>query len=286
MENFESYLNARYRPSTARRYLREWQRFSARHQPQKAGRMEVLSWIDSLRRAGHSSGSLNASLAGIKAGFAWLNRSGKRKDHPCAYLLLKDTTGKEPQLQDLFSADELETLLQRKERYGLLRRKNQLMISLLIYQGVTRRELCQLRLKDLDLEKGKIEIGPTSRTHSRRLELRPIQLLLLLRYIEKDRPVLLNGRKSDMLIITKSGTDETGDGISYLFETMKGRFAGRKLNAKTVRMSVIANWLASGLDLRKVQYMAGHKYPSSTARYRISGLEKLTEAVAQFHPLQ
>ena len=46
-----------------------------------------------------------------------------------------------------------------------------------------------------------------------------------------------------------------------------------------------AGRLRAGEDLRKVQVFAGHRYISSTERYRETNLQELRQAVARFHPL-
>jgi integrase/recombinase XerD len=38
-------------------------------------------------------------------------------------------------------------------------------------------------------------------------------------------------------------------------------------------------------NLRKVQYMAGHRFISSTESYQQSEMEGLTEQINKFHPL-
>ncbi|CAM4113381.1 hypothetical protein SAMN06265348_103289 [Pedobacter westerhofensis] len=52
-----------------------------------------------------------------------------------------------------------------------------------------------------------------------------------------------------------------------------------------VRQSVITEWLKEK-DLRTVQYMAGHRYVSSTERYKTNDLEDLKDALQKFHPLR
>ena len=47
----------------------------------------------------------------------------------------------------------------------------------------------------------------------------------------------------------------------------------------------VANWLQHYI-LRKVQYMTGHKYVSSTERYRTDNLEDLQKEVENYHPLK
>jgi integrase/recombinase XerD len=56
------------------------------------------------------------------------------------------------------------------------------------------------------------------------------------------------------------------------------------MSAKQLRASVIVKWLEI-YNLRKVQYMAGHRYISATEAYRQNEMEGLTEGVNQFHPL-
>jgi len=51
-----------------------------------------------------------------------------------------------------------------------------------------------------------------------------------------------------------------------------------------IRASVIAGWL-NHYNLRQVQYMAGHRYVSSTERYRSDNLEDLQKELEKYHPL-
>ncbi|WP_394366573.1 tyrosine-type recombinase/integrase [Cyclobacterium salsum] len=67
--------------------------------------------------------------------------------------------------------------------------------------------------------------------------------------------------------------------------SFKGFYAPRKVNCRTIRQSVITNLLRSGRDLRIVQVFVGHKYPSSTEKYKQSGMEELKAAAQKFHPL-
>jgi integrase/recombinase XerD len=52
-----------------------------------------------------------------------------------------------------------------------------------------------------------------------------------------------------------------------------------------IRASTITNWLKH-YNLREVQYMAGHKYVSSTERYRMDTLEDLQKELEKYHPLK
>lgn len=73
------------------------------------------------------------------------------------------------------------------------------------------------------------------------------------------------------------------DITKHVKRTYKGLHAPRKVNAQTIRQSVIANLLKAGHDISAVQQCAGHKYPGSTEKYRQSELEDLQSAVNKCH---
>ncbi len=86
--------------------------------------------------------------------------------------------------------------------------------------------------------------------------------------------------KTEKLINT-----DVADILKNLLRPFKPYFTDRKLNAKTIRQSVIANLLKSGHDLRLVQVFAGHKYPGTTENYRQTGIEELKAGIEKYHPL-
>jgi site-specific recombinase XerD len=57
------------------------------------------------------------------------------------------------------------------------------------------------------------------------------------------------------------------------------------INPKQIRSSVITHWLRQN-NLRQVQYMAGHKYVSSTERYQVNNLDDLQNELKEHHPMK
>jgi len=286
--NLKEYLQERYTESTTKRYYRDILCYLEKTGQEKAinaSYNDVLNYLDVLRKKYSNPETIKCNLQAIKKYYYWLIHSGRRKDHPCRYLTLRDKQNRDVQLQDLFKPDELEKLLERKERYKDVKIKNQAIISLLIYQGLTRSDIIRLTVKDIDLEEGTIYIKSATQTNSRTLKLKPKQIMIFYKYLHEIRPKLQT-TETDQFILNKSGTPESGEGIGYLLETSRHLFPERKLNAKTVRMSVIANLLKEGHDLRLVQVFAGHKYPSSTERYRQTGIEELKAEIEKYHPLK
>jgi len=94
------------------------------------------------------------------------------------------------------------------------------------------------------------------------------------------RPKLQN--KSGRLFTGRNDIENLKNTLLHLGHAL------RKINLKVkhamqIRQSVITGWLKEK-DLRTVQYMAGHRYVSSTERYRESNLEELKEALLKYHP--
>jgi integrase/recombinase XerD len=142
-----------------------------------------------------------------------------------------------------------------------------------------------LKVQDIDLEAGTIYSKGMAKTLPRTLKMKPHQIMLFYKYIHKIRPEIIS-ENTDHLILNIRGKAMSADSINYLIETFKNYFPDRNLNAKTIRQSVIANLLKEGKDLRVVQVFAGHKNPSSTEKYRQTGLEELKSAIQKHHPLQ
>lgn len=284
--NLEKYLDDRHTKATANRYLRDINIYCKEVSGhQSAVYSEIMDYIGSLRKRYKNPETIKCTLQGIKKYYGWLVATGQRKDHPCKFLYLKDKRSKDIQLQDLFSTEELEILLDRQERFAKLKLRNQIILGLLIYQGITTGEITRIELKDVNMETGELYIKASSKQNSRTLKLKPKQILPLDRYMTEIRPELVK-RSTDRLIINQRGNPETGTQISYLVSTFKHYFAERNLNPKTIRQSVISNLLKAGNDLRVVQVYAGHKYPSSTEQYKQANVEQLKKQVEKYHPLK
>lgn len=230
----------------------------------------------------------NTILASLKRYYDYLIEIGFRNDHPCMRLFLKgNKRNKQVIVHDLFSSEELELLLNRKERYQDLKLRNQIVFSLLIYQALTAGEIASLKTSHVDLDTGTIFIQGTTKLSKRTLDLHPKQFKLIDNYLNTARAKLQSRRpKTNALILGKLGTPISVDDINYLIETGKPLFPDRNLTSVSIRQSVISNWLnEKKLPLEQVQLWAGHKWISSTATYRQTSIEEQRELMNRWHPL-
>jgi len=224
-------------------------------------------------------------LSAIKKYYDFLVMSGYRTDHPCKKLNIKVNTNQAVQVQDLFSSEELQLLLTRENRYENLDTRNNVLINLMIYQGLTSDEIIRLNVRDIDLDAGTIYIKSSSNLNSRRLQLLAKQILLFSKYINEVRPKMLRST-TDRLIITKLGKPITVDSIHAMIEPLKLLFPDKNLNPKTIRTSVICNWLnEKKLPLEHVQELAGHKWPGTTEKYFKADSQQQRELINRFFPI-
>ena len=186
---------------------------------------------------------------------------------------------------DLFTSAELELLMDRQERYPALRVRNQMIASILIYQGLQIGEVARLEVQHINLDTGKIYVKESRFGSRRHLEMHPKQYRIFESYINESRKALLKV-ETNQLIISTRGTPVGKDDIRYVVETFRSLFPDRNLNPELIRQSVISNWLnEKRFPLEQVQLMAGHKWISTTARYRQTPADEKRLIINRLHPL-
>jgi len=90
------------------------------------------------------------------------------------------------------------------------------------------------------------------------------------------------GKSTDQLLLSLGKSDNLHGTLYKLTKELKS-LNQSFTDIKQLRTSVIIHWLKQ-YNLRKTQYLAGHKYISSTERYVQDDLESLHETVNNFHP--
>jgi len=189
--------------------------------------------------------------------------------------------------QQAFTSDELENFyFEYKELHNktLSEKRNRVIIGLLIYQGLSTRNIQELQVQDVQLYKGKIEIKATKKSNSRTLELKPWQLMELMEYIEKIRPEFIQEKETDKLFTTLGKSNNLQNIFRKINKSLR-EINNKYINVNQIRTSVIINWL-SQYNLRKTQYFAGHRFISSTEKYQQDDLESLHETINLYHPLR
>ena len=138
---------------------------------------------------------------------------------------------------------------------------------MLVYQGLSIRDLQLLEADSIQLYKGKITVPGTKKSNTRDIELKPFQLMELMEYINEVRPRILQetNKATEQLLLPIGKSFKLHNTISKLTKELK-EINNSFTDVKQIRTSVIISWLKV-YGLRRTQYLAGHKYISSTERY-------------------
>ncbi len=270
---------------------------SERLQPEETRYNDLLNFIDYCKLESNSKKHINSKLRSIRNYYEYLKKGNPKIINPAANLNLKGTHKKA--ISGIIAFEALENLYQTFDTKDNRGKRNKIILGLLIYQGVTTEELKQLEPNHLKLKEGKIYIPGNRRRNSRKLELKPFQILELHEYLTETRTKILNEiteprptRKPDrinkiqienQLFISINGSENIKNSLLHLFKAVQ-KTNPEIQNPKQIRASVITNWLKT-YNLRQVQYFAGHKYVSSTERYQLNNLDNLQSKLEKLHPL-
>jgi integrase/recombinase XerD len=270
MSNFETYLHEQgFKPETVYQHRKYSSYFLAWLAEESLSfnqitYSEILDFADHLKKDNKGIGLINRVMLAVRYYFTYLGSQGQISYNPAAGISLKGAVRNIP--HDLLEKAELEDLYNHYAIKDERTHRNKVIIGLLVYQALTREELETLRPEHLKLRDGKIHIPQTAKQNGRILSLQPLQ------------------HKSERLFTGRNDIENLQNTLLHLNHAL------RKINPKVkhavqIRQSVITEWLKEK-DLRTVQYMAGHRYVSSTERYKVSNLEDLKEALNKYHPLR
>lgn len=293
MKLFKDYLEElNYSSSTVNLHTKETQNFIKWCNRNSTTAIEIdykkcLKYIKYLTRKGTTKKTINHRLWSVKIYFDYLIDEACRVDNPIENTTIKGVKRtinynllESDELEDIYYSFETDKYQEEYHKYTLKRAK--VIIGLMVYQGLNTTDLGNLKIEHLQLSKGKIYVPSTKRSNARELELKPWQIMEFMEYTNEVRPTIQNKLQnhSEQLFPTNARFNS----IVYQINKKLKKYNQKVQDIKQIRASVITIWLAQ-YNLRKVQYLAGHRYISSTERYLQDDLENLHEIVNNFHPI-
>lgn len=285
------YLEKNYSKTAVKSYLNTINRYllALGDKAQTATYTDVLDYIGLLRETGLHPKTLRNNLFAIKIYYRYLLAIGKRNDHPCQYLNLKDQINRQIQIENLYPKEVLESLYESwKSKQETHQNRDKIIVSLLIYQALTVLEITQLKTTDIDLEEATIKIKGNVKNKGRILSLKPKQIMLFHNYLKHDykhyHRKQTPSKRVDYFLLNDEGLQLWSGGINRMINEDRDR--QNKLIPLKIRQSVIAHLVRENHDIRVVQEFAGHRSASSTEAYKQTGLDELKSAIDKLHPLQ
>lgn len=276
-------------------------------EPISCQKKDVLKYLGYLNAKGLENITRNNHLIALNHYFTFLVQNGEAEQNPTELLKIRGTQKKK--LYRTYTAEELQTLYdsyhhvfirtfddshipknQRRQSF-LSRQRNYVMLGMLIYQGLHTNELQRITLADVDLNKANVKIAGSKKSNDRKIPLNASQIGSLIIYLNTIRPHFFDYRSDEsgqlFLPLPESGSTRTNSlnimGVIKPLTQQSQSLDAKLVNFKQVRASVITLWIKNH-DLRKAQYLAGHRYIHTTETYLPNDLESLTEDITRFNP--
>ncbi|MBO9154101.1 tyrosine-type recombinase/integrase [Chitinophaga sp. GCM10012297] len=239
---------------------------------------ELLEFMRWLQAGGRSRETVAMLLCVVRHFYDWRIAIKATGSNPAAGVYIKGI----PRRLPAGMLDE-ETLHELYKNYCALYASTlcgRVILGLLVFQGLTVREIRQLEITDVRLEEGMLYVRGGRTYNGRRLKLDAAQVRQL------EHCVRVHGKlsKPAMRGMRLLNGHYLREEVSRLLKALKTLHPAIR-SVQQIRGSVITEWLGH-YNVRQVQYMAGHKYASSTQRYQLSGLEDLQAQLDQHHPIE
>ena len=271
-------------PNTIAAYRADLERLarSLGNRPLEGTREEdLIRALRQMRLAGNSPRSAARWVAAVRGFFTFLQIEGMLQDNPSAQLEAPKSWRPLPQT---LASGEVESLLDAPDRASPRGRRDAAMLELLYATGLRVSELLGLRLGDLHLDAGYLRcLGKGNK--ERVVPMGGEADAKLQDYLAQSRPVLLRGRRTEVLFVNHRGNAMTRQGFWKIIKRY-GAVAGIRtpLSPHTVRHAFATHLLENGADLRSLQILLGHADISTTQIYTHVNRERLKRIHEDYHP--
>ena len=244
---------------------------------------DLLLFMKYSQQIGRTQKTINHYLVVVRHFYDHLMEAGKTATNPATGIEVKGV--KRKVLYHILETHELNQLYNQFTDNSLKGIRDKVMLGLLVYQGLQTSELARLEVKDIKLREGKIDVAGSVNSNGRILKLESHQVMDMYDYVLQTRPKIIaeSKQETEKLLISESGGTQISNFMSRMMKKLK-KVNPSVQNANQIRASVITKWLKTK-NLRETQYLAGHRYISSTESYLQNEMEGLKEEVQMFHPL-
>jgi integrase/recombinase XerD len=252
--------------------IREWR---------QVGYPDVMAFLAQAQEQGLAPRTRARLLSAVRAFFKFMVRDSHLSESPVANLT---SPRLRRHLPAVLGVAEVESLLSQPNLDLPLGQRDFAMLELLYATGLRVSELIALTVGRVNLAVGfLVAVGKGSK--ERIVPMGEAANEAVHRYVLESRPLILKGRMSDILFVTKRGAAMTRQGFWKLLKKY-GRQANirKPLTPHTLRHSFATHLLERGADLRSVQMMLGHADISTTQIYTHVARERLREIHQKYHP--
>lgn len=228
-------------------------------------------------------GTLKNRLNAVKVFFARLYYHKIIPSDPTAKLMMPKVPKR--LTQKYFSPAEANSVINQAKlnaSYGL---RDVAILEVLYATGIRRMELANLKISDIDTDKGVLSVYQGKGRKDRRVPIAPRALTAIEEYLHGLRPRLATINAGEYLFLNNQGQPFQQRRLSYLVSKyVKQSPVKIKGSCNLFRHTTATLMHENGADIRHVQAMMGHADISTTQIYTHVAIPKLKEVYRKTHP--
>jgi integrase/recombinase XerD len=245
-----------------------------------AGADEFRAYLQDQTHLGKATKTVSRRLAAIRVFLRFLASLGEDRAHVLQQL---ERPKPERSLPKVLSRQQVAQLISAPDPQSPLFFRDVAILELLYASGLRATELCDLKLRDVNLQAGFVRVLGKG-MKERIVPLGRAAAEAVGRYLDECRPRLMRG-ETERLFLSKSGRPMERVGLWMLVEKY-GRSSGllKAVSPHTLRHCFATHLIGGGADLRVVQELLGHSDISTTQIYTHVDQDRLKAVHARFHP--
>jgi integrase/recombinase XerD len=230
-----------------------------------------------------SFGTQAQRLIPVQQFFSWLRRTGLVDTNPASDLSMPRPDRRLPEAT--LSAAEMTLILACPDVKRPLGLRDRSVLEVFYSCGVRRSELIDLRLRDVDFDRGTVFVRCGKGAKDRYVPIGERALFWLRLYVELARPGFDPEGRTDVLFLSSVGTALCPDWLSRKVRRyLADAGVHKKGSCHLLRHTVATLMLEGGADIRYVAEMLGHARLETTQRYTRVSIDRLKAVHAATHP--
>jgi integrase/recombinase XerD len=228
--------------------------------------------------------SQHGRLVPIRAWFKWLTRNNYILYNPASEIELPKLGHRLP--KHILSQSEAEEVINTANVSKPTGVRDRAILETLYSTGIRRSELINLRVFDLDADRGTLMVRQGKGGKDRMIPIGERAVAWIERYLVEVRPTLISGDAAgDFVFLNNNGQPFTANALTLLVrEYITKADVGKQGSCHLFRHTMATLMLENGADIRYIQAMLGHVKLETTAIYTQVSIRKLKEIHTATHP--
>lgn len=221
-------------------------------------------------------------LQAVKEYFRWMTRHHHLLHNPAEDLEMPRIGSPLPSaVLTVKEVEEVLSIMDIERATGL---RDRAMFEVFYSSGIRRKELCDLKVGDLDLNRGLIMIREGKGRKDRLIPIGDRAVSWVVKYLYEAREELRVDPAEERLFLSSKGPMTPGNMTNIGHRYLKRSGLEGKGSCHVFRHTMATLMLDGGADLRHVQEMLGHACLSSTQIYTRVAVKKLKDVHTDTHP--